>query len=198
MQPSVPVFVGLDYSQHAVQVCILDPAGKVLCNARCPDEADRIYQLARRFGTVRGAALEACTGAADLAQELADRFAWPMHLGHPGFVSRMKQSPDKTDFSDARVLADLERVGYLPRVWIAPRPLRELRTLVRDRQLSASARKQATTSARTGDGSGCPTRGICNCRGCVTTGVEPGGVISALNSTPASANWHDGPDRTSR
>ena len=64
--------------------------------------------------------------------------------------------------------------------------------------LSASARKQATTSARTGDGSGCPTRGICNCRGCVTTGVEPGGVISALNSTPASANWHDGPDRTSR
>jgi hypothetical protein len=28
-----------------------------------------------------------------------------MHLAHPGFVSRMKQSPDKTDFSDARVLA---------------------------------------------------------------------------------------------
>jgi len=38
------------------------------------------------------------------------------------------QSPDKTDFSDARVLADLERVGYLPRVWIAPQQLRELRT----------------------------------------------------------------------
>jgi len=27
MQPSVPVFVGLDYSQHAVQVCVLDAAG---------------------------------------------------------------------------------------------------------------------------------------------------------------------------
>ena len=53
----------------------------------------------------------------------------------------MKQSPDKTDFSDARVLADLERVGYPPRVWIAPKALRELRTLVRDRQQLAAQRR---------------------------------------------------------
>ena len=26
----------------------------------------------------------------------------------------MKQNPDKTDFGDARLLADLLRVGYLP------------------------------------------------------------------------------------
>ena len=141
MPPTVPLFVGLDYSQHAVQVCVLDRAGKVLCNARCPDDAARIQQLVQRFGAVQGAALEACTGAADLAEELADRFAWPMHLGHPGFVSRMKQSPDKTDFSDARVLADLERVGYLPRVWIAPKQLRELRTRVRDRQQLVAQRR---------------------------------------------------------
>jgi transposase len=141
MTPTVPLFVGLDYSQHAVQVCVLDAQGSVLCNRALPDAADAIDQAVRRFGAVRGAALEACTGAADLAQELADRFGWPMHLAHPGFVARMKQSPDKSDFSDARVLADLERVGYLPRVWIAPRALRELRTLVRDRQQLAAQRR---------------------------------------------------------
>jgi transposase len=141
MATTVPLFVGLDYSQAAVQVCVLDPAGKVLANARCPDDAQRLDELVRRFGTVKGAALEACTGAANLAEELADRFAWPMHLGHPGFVSRMKQSPDKSDYSDARVLADLERVGYLPRVWIAPKHLRELRTLVRDRQQLVAQRR---------------------------------------------------------
>src|SRR6516162_3050002 len=130
MQPTVPLFVGLDYSQHKVQVCALDPQGKVLGNRAVPDS-----------GAAQGAALEACTGAADLAEELADRFGWPMHLGHPGFVSRMKQSPDKSDFSDARVLADLERVGYLPRVWIAPKHLRELRTLVRDRQQLVAQRR---------------------------------------------------------
>ena len=141
MPATLPLSVGLDYSQHAVQLCVLDSQGKVLCHRAVADSADAIDQAVRRLGSVRGAALEACTGAADLAEELADRFAWPVHLAHPGFVARMKQSPDKTDFSDARVLADLERVGYLPRVWIAPRELRELRTLVRDRQRLAAQRR---------------------------------------------------------
>jgi len=53
----------------------------------------------------------------------------------------MKQSPDKTDFSDARLLADLQRVGYLPRVWLAPEEVRELRRLVRYRQALTKERK---------------------------------------------------------
>ena len=141
MQPTLPVFVGLDYSQHDIQLCVLDPHGQRLCNRPVDNSADALNATVRRFGIVKGAALEACTGAANLAEELADRFAWPVHLAHPGFVSRMKQSPDKTDFSDAHVLADLERVGYLPRVWIAPQQIRELRTLVRDRQQLAAQRR---------------------------------------------------------
>jgi transposase len=53
----------------------------------------------------------------------------------------MKQTPDKTDFGDARVLADLERVGYLPRVWLAPLAVRELRRLSRFRQQLANQRR---------------------------------------------------------
>jgi transposase len=45
----------------------------------------------------------------------------------------MKQSPDKTDYGDARLLADLLRVGYLPKVWLAPEDVRQLRQLVRYR-----------------------------------------------------------------
>ncbi len=97
MAPTVPLFVGLDFSQHAAQAP---------CNARCPGAA-RIRQLVQRFGAAQGAALEACAGAADLSRELAGRFGRPMHPGHPGSVSRMKQPPDKSDFGDARALADL-------------------------------------------------------------------------------------------
>jgi transposase len=46
----------------------------------------------------------------------------------------MKRNPDKTDFSDARMLADLTRVGYLPEVWLAPEAIRDLRCLMRYRQ----------------------------------------------------------------
>ena len=66
-----------------------------------------------------------------------------MDLVHPGYVARMKGSPDKTDFSDARMLADLERVGYLPRVWLSPAEVRELRRLVRYRQQLAGERRNA-------------------------------------------------------
>lgn len=52
---------------------------------------------------------------ADLAQELVDRAGWRVELAHPGYVERMKRSPDKSDYSDSRMLADLTRVGYLPR-----------------------------------------------------------------------------------
>ena len=43
-------------------------------------------------------------------------------------------NPCAYDFSDARLLADLVRVGYLPRVWLAPFVIRELRRVVRYRQ----------------------------------------------------------------
>jgi hypothetical protein len=131
---NVPVFVGLDYSLTGVQVGVLDRAGKMLGNQKVPDRAESIVKAASRFGPVHSAAIEACCGASDLAEQLVQQHGWLMHLGHPGYVARIRQNPDKSDFSDAHLLADLERVGYLPRVWLAPKALRELRTLVRDRQ----------------------------------------------------------------
>src|SRR5262249_5001638 len=129
---SVKVFAGLDYHQDQVQVCVLDAAGTVLCNRSLPNDAVAIRIVVEQCGVVQAAALEACCGAADLAQELVEG-GWSVSLAHPGFVARMKQNPDKTDFSDARLLADLLRVGYLPKVWLAPERLRRLRRLVRYR-----------------------------------------------------------------
>jgi transposase len=86
-------------------------------------------------------AIEACTGAAHLADELIARAGWLVRLAHPGYVARLKQSPDKSDYSDSRLLADLERVGYLPPVWLAPEEIRELRRLVRYRQQLVAERR---------------------------------------------------------
>lgn len=130
----IPVFVGLDYHQDSVQVCVERVDGMVLANRRCGNDIAEIVDVAERCGEVVSAAIESCTGAASLADELVTRAQWSVNLAHPGFVSRMKQNPDKTDFSDAHLLADLERVGYLPKVWLASQEVRELRRLVRYRQ----------------------------------------------------------------
>lgn len=131
------VFVGLDYHAQAVQVCVLDRQGKLLMNQSCANDWRAVRgAVSRRCGKDAEvqAAIESCCGAANLADELIARAGWSVDLAHPGYVARMKQSPDKTDYSDARMLADLERVGYLPRVWLAPEEVRELRRLVRYRQ----------------------------------------------------------------
>ena len=130
---SVAVYVGLDYHQSAVQVCVMDKHGRVLLNRACRNDWQDITERANACGQVRGAAIESCNGAANLADELVTLAGWTVDLAHPGFVHRMKQNPDKTDYSDARMLADLERVGYLPKVWLAPQEVRELRHVVRYR-----------------------------------------------------------------
>jgi len=142
--PSETVFVGLDYHMESVQVCVLAKNGKMLINRSCRNDWRAVVTVVRdRLGSQVGvqAAIESCCGAADLADELIAKADWSVDLAHPGYVARIKQSPDKTDFSDARLLADLERVGYLPRVWLAPEEVRELRRLVRYRQWLTKERR---------------------------------------------------------
>jgi transposase len=69
-----------------------------------------------------------------LADRLIQATGWSVRQAHPGYVKRMKQNPDKTDYSDAHLLAELVRVGFLPTVWLAPPEIRDLRLLVRYRQ----------------------------------------------------------------
>jgi transposase len=145
---TVRVFVGLDYHDAGVQVCLLDPHGRVLANTACPNDAAALADFVARHGGPVFAAIEACTGAADLADELVGRFGWSVDLAHPGYVRRMKQTPDKTDYTDARLLADLERVGYLPRVWTAPAAVRDLREVVRYRHQLAAQRRVAKVRIR--------------------------------------------------
>ena len=142
------VYVGLDYHQKFVQVCVLDAEGNILGNRRCENHWCRIADYANGFGRVRRAAIEACCGSADLAEELVAEAGWSIDLAHPGYMSRMKRGPDKSDFTDSRLAADLTRVGYLPKVWLAPQAVRELRRLVRYRQEQANHRRNTKLRIR--------------------------------------------------
>jgi transposase len=137
----VTVYVGLDYHKDSIQVCIMNPTGQILANRRCENQLSALIRLVASFGDDVHAAIESCSGAAALADQLAIRQGWSISLAHPGYVARMKQTPDKTDWGDARLLADLIRVGYLPKVWLAPEDVRQLRALVRYRQQLVAQRK---------------------------------------------------------
>ena len=131
---NVSLFVGLDYSDNAVQLCAIDQAGEVVVNRSCRNDWRELVKAVEGKGEVKRAAIEACGGSADLAEELVRHAGWHTELGHPLYVSKLRGSPDKSDYSDSRLIADLTRVGYLPRVWLAPAKIRELRQLVNHRQ----------------------------------------------------------------
>lgn len=138
---NIDVYVGLDYHQSSIQLGVMDKKGKMLSNRSCANDWKAIKAQAEKHGRVVRAAIESCSGASDLADELVQLAKWQVNLAHPGYVSRMKQNPDKSDFSDTRMLADLTRVGYLPGVWLAPKQVREMRLLVRFRQQLVNHRR---------------------------------------------------------
>jgi transposase len=130
----VSVFVGLDYHQDSIRVCVLNQQGVVLLNRDCPNDVEAVAERVADFGCPQAVAIEACCGAADFAERLQELYGWPVKLAHPGYVRKLKQSPDKTDCADAFLLADLVRVNYLPEVWLPPAATRQLRRLSRYRQ----------------------------------------------------------------
>ena len=140
---NLPIFVGLDYHQKSIQVCVMNQKRQILANVTVENDPDAVHQVVAPFGSNVSVAIEASTGVANFAEILIHRFQWSVELAHPGYVARMKQTPDKSDWTDAKLLADLTRVGYTPRVWLAPEHIRDLRELVRHRHGLVEQRKQA-------------------------------------------------------
>lgn len=145
---NIPVFVGLDYHQDAVQVCVLNADGEKLFNRSVRSDALAVAGAATQFGRPVRIAIEACCGAANMAEELVVERGLPVELAHPGYVARLKRSPDKTDLGDAHLLADLARVNYLPTVWLAPESTRQLRRLVHHRAQLVNRRKDVKLRIR--------------------------------------------------
>jgi len=147
---SLPIYVGLDYHLKVIQVCVMDQYRRILINETVENDPDAVGRIVAPFGTGTNVqvAIEATTGAADFAEILINRFQWSVDLAHPGYVARMKQTPDKSDWTDAKLLADLTRAGYLPRVWLAPQYIRDLRELVRHRHGLVQQRTQVKLRLR--------------------------------------------------
>ena len=145
---NLPVFVGIDYHQKVVQVCVMDQQRKILANQSVGNDPEAVLRVVAPFGSNVHAAIEASTGAAEFAEQLITHYNWSVDLAHPGYVARMKQTPDKSDWTDAKLLADLTRAGYIPRVWLAPQYIRDLRELVRHRHGLVEQRKQSKLRLR--------------------------------------------------
>jgi transposase len=145
----VPCYVGLDYHDDSIRVCIVDEDGMVLYNRNVENSPVMVELTVRRFAdSVLGVAIEACCGSADFASRLAALTGWPVKLAHAGAVHCLKKARDKTDHGDAWQLADLMRAKFLPEVWLADEQTRQLRRLLSHRQALMAERKNVKLRIR--------------------------------------------------
>ncbi len=106
--------------------------GEQLLSRRLVNDRERFRELLGELGQDAEFALEATYGWEWLA-ELLEHEGRELHLAHPLRTKAIASARVKTDAVDARTLAQLLRADLLPEAYIAPRELRDLRDLLRQR-----------------------------------------------------------------
>jgi len=134
------VFIGLDWGNSQHQLCILDPAGRLIHQGRFAHDVAGLGDLDKRLhahGRVAGVAIERAEG---LLVERLQQQGHRLFCVSPKMSARAREryrlAPTKSDAVDAFVLADSLRHEH--RHWrslAVPSPLlAELRALTRDRE----------------------------------------------------------------
>jgi len=110
-------FAGLDIHKRVVQAVVLDEQGQVLHRERFAMGREQLRRFARRrLGPRCRVAVEATTNTWSVVELLQPEVA-EVVVSNPMRTRAIAQAKIKTDKVDARVLAELLRADYLPRVW---------------------------------------------------------------------------------
>ena len=126
------VYLGIDLHRKRSQLCALDERGEQLFARQVPNEPQALLAALEALPARPVVALEASFGWEWLA-DLLEEQGLQLHLAHPLRTRAIAAARVKTDAVDARTLAHLLRAQLLPEAYVAPRDVRDLRELLRQR-----------------------------------------------------------------
>ena len=124
--------VGIDLHRKRSVLAVIDEEGEVHPPVRIDNEPQRFLELLGELEGETEVAVEATYGWEWLAELLEDG-GYELHLAHPAGTKAIASARVKNDAIDARTLAQLLRAGMLPEAYVAPRELRDVRELLRQR-----------------------------------------------------------------
>jgi transposase len=124
--------VGIDLHRSRSHVAVIDEDGELSLSRRIANDPDVLLELLGGLSGETQIALEA-TYVWEWLAELLEDAGHELHLAHPLRTKAIASARVKTDAVDARTLAQLLRADLLPEAYVAPRELRALRDLLRQR-----------------------------------------------------------------
>jgi transposase len=125
------LYIGLDVHKEFCQACVIDESGRALSNERFSSTNEELDRFLDGFQDAKFV-LES-TGIWEFIYEGIERRGFEAVLAHPLKVRAIAEARVKTDKVDAETLAQLLRADLIPRSWIPPKDIRDLRQLVRQR-----------------------------------------------------------------
>jgi transposase len=126
-------YFGVDLAKRETQLAVLNAAGEQVFSKRFDTSREQFLALASELREGDTLALEVTTNSTAIARLIRDNSKAKLIVSNPIKTKVIAQAKIKTDKIDARVLAELARVGYLPEVWLPDHDTEALRHFISDR-----------------------------------------------------------------
>jgi len=125
-------YVGCDLHKCSTYFYVVDAQGKCIVNKSIPNEVDLLHGFLRSLPKPFELAVEATYNwyfFIDIVAEHTDKY----YLTNPLYLKAFARRNKKTDKIDAKLIANILRVGYLPAVYIVDKNIRIQREVLRQR-----------------------------------------------------------------
>ena len=131
-------YIGFDVHKKTIAICVKAADSRILEEETIASRREDLRAwISNHRATPWIGALEATLFTGWIYDELKPA-AHQLKVGHPLMLKAITASKKKNDRIDARKLADLVRTDFLPECYVAPQHLRDLRRLLRYRNLILS------------------------------------------------------------
>jgi len=127
-------YIGFDVHKKSISYCVKLADGQIVEEGRLTAERRHLRRWASQRTDVWAGAMEATLFSGWIYDTLKP-FARQLDMAHPAMMRVITAGKKKTDRIDARKIADLVRCHWLPVCYVAPPEVRELRRLLRYRNL---------------------------------------------------------------
>ena len=140
-------YSGIDLHRDTCFITTLDDSGRKVKAKNLPTDPEQIQQYFARLPGEHRAVVECTTGwywLSDLCQELGIKLI----LAHAKYLKAIAYAKVKTDTVDARTMAHVLRLGFIPEAHQISRERRGLRDLLRHRLRLVATRSRLQTQAQ--------------------------------------------------
>jgi len=124
--------IGVDYHKKFSYLVVKEENGKVLRSGQVTNSKKAVSDFLGPFKNDSKAVIESCRNWCVMHDWLED-IVDDVILANPFKVKAIAEAKIKTDKIDATILADLLRADLIPQAYIAKRPVRDMRNVLRER-----------------------------------------------------------------